>query len=464
MPGRVKRAAVYVPLAVAVGLFSAVAPVSAELVERSFTATAVASGMYVRYGIPGFLVVENYVDGGGPVSQALVSSDGRAQSYASLPYPGSTTIAAPGLFGVATGGAFVPPGYPFYVYAEHPSQPDQALTDPSGAYALNASAQDRQGAADARVGPPAEKGDAPGAAEPIASAHSEAGSAGGQVMARAVSVAQMISVGGLSLGTVHSESVTTYRQGDAKPTSKTRFTVEGGRAGDTTFSFGPQGLQVAKQDIPVPAGQGLAAINEAVAPAGLSIRFVEPTAIEGGEQSGALEITSVADVPGAGRGTLQVRLGAATSFIAVAGEEPLVEPVIEVPTADSPASSTSGASGDVSGAPPDSLSSANGVTDTTGSQFLGDAETSGGAGDAGLPLTSDGKRRAGEGSTTAVGSAASSSESQPTKTPAQLAAAPGFDGDEAFSTLAGLLVAGMMAGMGLLGVWLWTKRAPAWTS
>jgi uncharacterized iron-regulated membrane protein len=36
-------------------------------------------------------------------------------------------------------------------------------------------------------------------------------------------------------------------------------------------------------------------------------------------------------------------------------------------------------------------------------------------------------------------------------------------GMDATSNLAGLLVAAAMAGVGLLGVWLWTKRRPAWT-
>ncbi|HEY4411138.1 MAG TPA: hypothetical protein VGO87_14765, partial [Acidimicrobiia bacterium] len=38
------------------------------------TGGAQASGMYIRYGIPKFLVVENFLDGGGPVAQSLADT------------------------------------------------------------------------------------------------------------------------------------------------------------------------------------------------------------------------------------------------------------------------------------------------------------------------------------------------------------------------------------------------------
>ena len=60
------------------------------------TGGAQASGMYIRYGIPGFLVVENFIDGGGPVAQSLADTSAGAGSFASLPYPGETAIAGPG--------------------------------------------------------------------------------------------------------------------------------------------------------------------------------------------------------------------------------------------------------------------------------------------------------------------------------------------------------------------------------
>src|SRR5947208_16492815 len=60
---------------------------------QSATGGAQASGMYIRYGIPGFLVVENFLDGGGPVAQSLADTSSGSGSIASLPYPGVTAIA-----------------------------------------------------------------------------------------------------------------------------------------------------------------------------------------------------------------------------------------------------------------------------------------------------------------------------------------------------------------------------------
>src|SRR2546421_316129 len=74
-----------------------------------FIATAEANGGRVTYTIPGFLVIEDLVDGGGPVSQSVVDSLG-AVSFASLPYPGGTGVAYPGIVAIAAGTS--PPGYP----------------------------------------------------------------------------------------------------------------------------------------------------------------------------------------------------------------------------------------------------------------------------------------------------------------------------------------------------------------
>jgi hypothetical protein len=74
---------------------------------------------------------------------------------------------------------------------------------------------------------------------PITSAGSEV-VADGSVSATAFSVAEAISVGPLSIG----------------------------RASDTVFSFGREGLTLAQQRIQLPAGEGKAALNQALAPAG----------------------------------------------------------------------------------------------------------------------------------------------------------------------------------------------------
>jgi hypothetical protein len=285
---------------------------TADSADRSFVAVAEANGMLVRYGIPGFLAVDNFIDGGGPSSQALLA-DATATSFASLPYPGSAGVGYPGLFNLVTGQT--PPGYPFYVSASHPTQPSQSLSDPSGAYSLQASAKDGQTTGDARMAQPSGGKDA----VPVTQAVTEAARADGVVTARGLSVADGLTLGPLTIGRVRSQSVTTYRQGADQPTTATELAIEGGRAGEVVFSFGREGFQFAQNGIPIPAGQGLGMLNQALGPAGMSVRFDEASPLEGGAVAAAFEITSVADVPGAGAGTFTIRLGGASSYIALAG-------------------------------------------------------------------------------------------------------------------------------------------------
>jgi hypothetical protein len=423
---------------------------------RAFTATAEASGMYLRYSMPGYLPVENFIDGGGPVSQAVVTSDGGSQSFSSLPYPGSTAIGAPGVFALVTQGQFVPPGYPFYVNAAYPTQPSAALADPSGAYSLKATAKDGEADGDSRVAPPA-SGDG---GQPVADATSKVVSEGDQVTATATSVSQAITAGPLSIGIVRSQSVTTFKNGDDKPTSTTDLRVEGGRAGDTAFSFGPQGLQVAQNGIPVPAGQGLAAINQAITPSGLSIRFAEPTAIQGGSQAGALEITSVYPIPGTGTGTLRARLGGAMSFISLGATE------VNLNDAAPNATTTAG---DTSPFPPagqtpaaaSALPAAS--SETTG--FAGPSGDTGTPSTAASPVGTDFTTPAGRDTAPvgdATGGTPAPSEAPRPTVPAQLAYAPAAV--HATSGVASFLLLSLLVALALLGTWLWTARRRSWTA
>ena len=323
---------VLVPLTLLMGAAGGLllsAGATAQSLDRSFVAVAEANGMLVRYGIPGFIAVDNYIDGGGPSSQALLA-DTTATSYASLPYPGAAGVGYPGLFNLATGQT--PPGYPFYVSAAHPTQPEQSLDEPSGAYSLHASARDGAAAGDARLAPPGSGKDT----VPITRAVSDVTRGDGVVTARAVSTADSLSLGPLTIGRVRSQSVTTYRRGTEAPVTATELAIEGGRAGDVVFSFGREGFQFSQSGIPFPAGQGVTMLNQVLAPAGMSVRFHEASPLQGGAIAAAFEISSVADVPGAGKGTFTIRMGGASSFISLAGlgEAPLIGGAAPTPGLD----------------------------------------------------------------------------------------------------------------------------------
>src|SRR5581483_11503189 len=183
--------AVLCEVAASVSLFINMDGAAGRDVERRFGATAEASGMYVRYGIPGFLLVDNYIDGGGPVAQAQLGSDENSKAFASLPYPGSTALAYPAVAALVLG--LVPPGYPLYVAASHPTQPAASERDPSGTYSLTAEAEGAKSAGDARVLGPAEKPASGSQATSRVEAHD------GRVAANAFSTVKGLSIGPLSV-------------------------------------------------------------------------------------------------------------------------------------------------------------------------------------------------------------------------------------------------------------------------
>lgn len=324
-------------LALPLGLGSA----GADSLGRSFVAVGESSGGYVRYGIPGFLVVDYFIDGGGPVSRASLGSDGTSQAFGSLPYPGSAGASYNGTVAFATGTA--PPAYPFYASAFYPTQPEQKVEDPSGAYKLSAVVTGQRADGQAVVAAP------PQGDHPVfrAAATSRGVAEDEQVRAEATSLTEGFVLGPVSIGSVRSESVTRYRKDDAAPVTTTAFQLDGGKAGDMTFSFGPAGLQVAKQGIPIPVPSGLSALNQALAPAGMSVRFVEPKPVPGGAAATAFEVVWTAKVPGAGDGIFLVRLGGASSFIQLAAteEEAVAEPAAAGPGPGSTDASTGPASG-----------------------------------------------------------------------------------------------------------------------
>ncbi|MEW6471489.1 MAG: hypothetical protein AB1679_04390 [Actinomycetota bacterium] len=298
--------------AVAVALLVAPPDAGAGAALGGFSATAAASGLYGRYGISEFLVVENFVDAGGPVAQAVVESSGRSESFASLPYPGPTVIGYPGLAAIALGSA--PPGYPLYAHATHPTQPESVVGDRNAPFVLEARSGPRESAGDARGG------SAGGGPQVRATANVAVND--GEVLATATSITEGFAAETLSVASVRSRSVTTYRAGDTKPLTDTELIIEGGRAGALSFSFDREGLRVNNDGVPLPAGQGLAALNQALEPAGLSLRFDEGRPLAGGAEAAALEILATAPTPGAGPGTVRLRLGGAMSSVALGETAP----------------------------------------------------------------------------------------------------------------------------------------------
>jgi hypothetical protein len=92
-------------------------------------ARATAEGGRIGFAVPGFAVVEQIIDGGGPVADARTDVLGNSRAFAALPYPGDNAINGPsnvaGLAGLPS-----PPAYPFYVGSAYPLQPDSSMRQP----------------------------------------------------------------------------------------------------------------------------------------------------------------------------------------------------------------------------------------------------------------------------------------------------------------------------------------------
>lgn len=451
-------------LLAAVMLAGPLIPVSsmaaADTATSSFVATSEASGFVAQYTVPGFVAVERFIDGGGPVSRAYLGSDGTARSFSSLPDPGETFRGYPGLANLVFGVA--PPGYPLYVSASYPTQPEQSLSDPTRAYALNAKATAAHALGEAQVGLP---GGTPNA-KSMTQARSEVVAEGGRVSATAVSLTQGFALGPLSIGMVWSQSVTTYHDGDPQPITSTQLAVEGGRVNDLAFSFGRDGLQVANQSIRLPGADGLAALNQALASAGMAVALGEAAPIGGGATAAALEIRSVREVPGVGTGTLRVRLGGVTSSIFLEGTQ-AAPPGVDAPPSEGSSASTILAPEAEAGGVTSAAAFPSGVVLSSDrpDQFpLASLHES-------ARVSSDGVVGANLNVDAAPAWGAVVVPPLPVAHDAEMAvvanpvAQTALPRDlRATSAVAGLLLAGVVLMLGLLGGWRWTKReASSWT-
>ena len=312
----------------------------------SVLGTASAQGMRITYSVPDFLVVSEVIDGGGPVAQSLLETGGQSTAFASLPYPGENGVGGPALLLGLLGQS--PPGsYPFYVRADSTVNPAVELRDPSGSYALRATAEAQKaiGTADVAFGAP----DQPASS---AAAHTEVLThADGKMTVTAESLFRGLTLaeGLLRIASVESRSVTVYGAGETEPKTSTQLVVDGARVGDQAVTIRPDGVHALGAPLPAPTG-GADALNEMLAQAGLTVRTVSAGAVKGGGAADALEIISDQGIPGLPRGVLSLRIGGATTAVGV-GSTPSLEATPELPTPPSEGGSGESTASPISGAP-----------------------------------------------------------------------------------------------------------------
>lgn len=273
--------------AVAVGLpmaaFVAMAPAEGS---SSFSGVASADGVRVTTSAPGFLVVEDFVDSGGPTAQAAVSDVEGNRGFASVPYPGELTIAGPGLFAVATGQQF-PGHYPFYVGSAHPTTPKNEYDVPG--MAMESDSDASSSSAQATFGP---ADGTPGGAKSTAKV--VRGAEG--MTSEATGAADLLKVGPVEIAGFSAKAkVTRAAGGEPQRSSSLEFSAM--KVGDTPVGVRDGQFVVAGTTVPL---SGFAPAQKALADAGVTVEMVQATKTDDGVVAPGIQITRTQDASQAG--------------------------------------------------------------------------------------------------------------------------------------------------------------------
>src|SRR5436305_2206956 len=298
--GVVATVALLVP--VSAGADTAAAPV------RSVVATGRAQGFRATYTIPDYVIVSEFFDGGGPVTESVADSTGRATSFSSLPWPGENAVTAPGTLSAAMGRS-VPLAYPFHVRADYPTTPSAEVHDPSGTYAISATAAAGRAGAAGAFG-----GGGSGSRAQTSAVLDDGGVV--RVVAETADTGLSVGDGVLRIAAVRSRSETTLGPADATPVTRSRLVIEGATVAGHPVTIAADGVHADDRAVPAPVGHGATSDNELLGQAGISVT-VAPTGKPG--SADALVITSrqVVPAPNNPKGTLVMRLGGASSEIVV---------------------------------------------------------------------------------------------------------------------------------------------------
>jgi hypothetical protein len=285
----------------------------------SFSGVAAADGVRFTTSAPGFLVVEDFVDGGGPTAQAAVSDVEGNRSFASVPYPGELAIAGPGLFAIATGQQF-PGHYPFHVASAHPTKPTNAYEAPGLSMTTQTDATSAQAAA--RFGPN-DEGEGGGARSTARVARDPGG-----ITSEATGVANAVKVGPVEiLGFTSTAKV--RRTASGEPERSSAMTFGAMKVADTAVGVRDGQFVVAGTTVPL---DGFAPVQKALADAGVTVEFVQETDTDDGVVSPGIQITR--RQPAEAAGTEMIVRYTLGRTLAAAAPEAGAGPGLELPASD----------------------------------------------------------------------------------------------------------------------------------
>ena len=362
----------------------------------SYSGVASADGIRVTTSAPGFLVVEDFIDGGGPTAQAAVSDVEGNRGFASVPYPGELAIAGPGLFAIATGQQF-PAHYPFHVASAHPTTAKNGYEAPG--LSMQTESDATSSSAAARFGP-ADEGNGGGARSTAKVVKGPDG-----MTSEATGWAHAVKVGPVEiLGFVSKASVRRAASGEPERSSSMEFSAM--KVADTAVGVRNGQFVVAGTTVPL---EGFAPVQKALAAAGVSVELVQATPPDDGVVAPGIQITRKQEAAAAGT-TMVVRYTLGRSLAAAkveaGGGTPDLDlggtpaPDFGTPGGDVPTPDASTAPAD--GGSPASASALATLPDTSASSSFGAAGSSLSAGTGSSTTPDNSATPAGDGAVTAA--------------------------------------------------------------
>jgi hypothetical protein len=259
----------------------------------SYEAVASAEGFRFSWGAPGFVAVDTFIDGGGPVSQSVIDGLGNSRAFASLPYPGDLAISGPGLLAGLTG-LPSPPPYPFYVSSSHPTTPEAKVGQPGYELAATSAESTSKGSTMTGGGSGSEA-NASSIGKTVTGAETSRDAASGVVTAVATGTADVINIGGvLRIGQVDAKAKVTRGPG-SEPTREASFAINGVTIAGQTVGFSEKGFTLGGTNTPIPPGNPLL---EALKQAKITVAYLSRIDNQDGVVSPGLVIRHEQATPG----------------------------------------------------------------------------------------------------------------------------------------------------------------------
>ena len=277
---------VLTPVAAFVAPSAAAGEEPADFGSGTYSGQASADGIRATLGVRDYLIIEDFVDGGGPSAQAALDSLGESTAFSSLPYPGATGIAFPGLIATLSGKSV--PGYPFYVSSQNPSNPNVTVRQPG--YLLHAESSGARSAARTEAGASTTTGDEFGSFSTAA-----VNFADGTITSLGEARTRLALGAFVLNGAVSRAQITRTPDGQVVKTSS--FEASSIRLGALQIGVTDKGLVLGPQGTQLDSGRQVA---ESVTQSGVTVKFLPAVETADSVLSSGLEISTIQPVPNVG--------------------------------------------------------------------------------------------------------------------------------------------------------------------